>query len=54
MAKKFTLSVILYTQHAQQLETAQLVGKWIYRVGQKQVYSCEYAKHRAYTCIIIY
>ena len=24
------------------------------RVGQKEVYSCEYAKHRVYSCIIIY
>jgi hypothetical protein len=25
-----------------------------YRGGQKWVYSCEYAKHRVYSCIIIY
>ena len=26
----------------------------LYRGGQKQVYSCEYVKHRVYSCIIIY
>ena len=27
---------------------------WLYTVGQKYVYCCEYTKHRIYSCVTIY
>jgi hypothetical protein len=55
------ISVITFRLHITVLETwlfldiaVSNVKPFVHGGGQKQVYSCEYAKHGVYSCIIIY